>query len=208
MTKIYNLAVKADGIAKHEEISSIINICKDYFKEQEIKEKGGYSLFKRTKAAKKYIKDIPEGQPHIKGAIMHEKDGWTFQILVNGYCGVMLNEPLDIEPILDEETRPNFEVDKVFALDGQKKIKQPFKPADVKVHKKTVRAKEKAGEPMTDTSFKVGEYRYQYEYLIDCCNILGGKIKAFQLENENMGGEKRLFLKSENGRAVIYPMRR
>lgn len=189
-SKVLELAQSGDTLA-------IIALAEKEITEAAAKVSGGSSLLKRTRAAAKYIDKCEE---HRRGAWLDNGE----QIFTNGYTGFFLNPAID--GLQEAEMTARFDIRKCIPS-TDKYIMVEVDPADVaaklKIWKAETPARErKYGKPCI---YEVGESLFNADYILDCFNILAGKI-VFKIPAH--GELSAAVLTSENGMALLLPMRK
>ena len=158
-------------------------------------------LYKRTVAAQKIFKEVPEYLESTKYAHTREINGKNYQMFTNGYIGFMLNEPL---PELQQSKQNNglnmYEFIKDFG-------NRTLTDIDLSAVKEVITENKKI--PLADRNkypfVDIGNSRYNAKYLLQCYEILGGDIKFYQDEEKPLQGA---ILESENGKAMLMPIRK
>lgn len=190
-------ASKVLELAQIGNTAAIITMAEKEIIEAAAKVTGGNTLLKRTRAAAKYIEKCDE---HRRGAWLDDGE----QVFTNGYTAFFLNPIIDGLP--EASARARFDIRGCIPSTASY-ITVDVNPADVNAKIKIWKAETSAierrhGRPLV---YDVGEMCYSAEYILDCYNILGGNITFFQPAEWQLAPA---VLASENGRAILLPMRK
>ena len=219
-------AVKILELAKNEfneknglGMAEIIILCEKEIREQAALLKGGNTQLQRYKTALKMLKSKEITRPALKGA-------WTIedkQYLCNGFIGFMLDNHIENLPIVEVEKfnlKQVFPTDmanyKTFEIPALSKLKSDVSIALAEykaINKKELKDKVPTSKRTKKTDMEGIVLIYECdglkwgcdkELLITALEILGGKEITIKVD---IGTLKPALLESENGQAVILPIR-
>ena len=176
-----------------DDLTGLRYIMDKEIRQQELKRLGGNDLKRRASAAEKYIKSAVKRGLNLDGAW----DDGDFQFLCDGFSGLMMINKIPGLPVLS--VKP---VDLLSIITGARKggeeIYNDFDLADIIIHYKT--ANKKGG-----SSYTIADRFYDSKIIAECAAILGGDIKCLLLGMNSMCP---MLLVSENGQAIILPLRK
>ena len=169
------------------------------------KTKSGNTFLKRTKTAQKLLNSLPESQIPRAGAVVRTTlDGKTYQSFTNGHIAFMLWEEL---PGLPQGDGNALDIDSVIRetesqMKKRKKIDIDLADVKAKIIEHKTLNKGRYNTPYTP--YKIGRPHYNAQHILDSYTILGGNIKFY---NDPTKPLSRAILESENGKAVLLPLR-
>jgi len=159
---------------------------------------------KRTQSAARYLSKERGG---ARGALGYAwkitVDGETYQCFCNGFTGFFLKKFIDIP----EQEKPAIKDFQKLVPNRLELIEYEFIQSNAKAEQKHHK-KSQAGikeKLRTACVYRVGNSSYNIDHIVDCINILGGDI-IFKNNPNNPNGIG--LLESENGMAIILPLRR
>lgn len=189
-------------LAEENDIFRIIEECKRSIYEDQARIKGGNTLKQRYNSAVKYIKNIDDNRPQLKGARYENYQGNTVQVLVDGCTGVMLYQPID--GLLDVLTVKGDNLSLVGIINDNLSRYQDVEIDlnDIKSFRK-INGKYDSGK--NKVPYVIDDRHFDADCIISMCDILGGDIKAtFSSANPLTA----MILESENGKAIVLPLRK
>lgn len=190
-------ACKVLELVKNNDILKIIELAKQEITENAIKEKHGASNLKRFKLIVKYLKYAGECNSRFEKTWIEE----DYQCFSNGFTAFLLKNHFENLPTNEEKNINLLQCIKDSENDLQY---TKFDIADIKAKLKIFKSENKKHK--NSCTYDIGKSRYNSQYLIDCYTILGGKdIKFYQPKD---GKLIMSIFKSENGKAIILPIRK
>ena len=184
-------ATKIIELLTAQRYTDLAALAERELREEAAKAAGGASAKKRQQTAERLLNRGDNARPLTKKAWMHDGK----QCLTNGYVGFLLDDAI---PLPMHETAPDFPLHENFKnLGAGETVAADWGliAAEEKLHRT-----KKTGTPCT---VRLGNSLFNAEYLLTAKTILGGD----KLHIETCGGLRPLYMTSENGAAIVLPVR-
>lgn len=163
-------------------------------RQQELKRIGGNDLKKRASAAEKYLKLAGKDRPKLGG--YHLENGK--QAFCNGYTAILLNSPIPGLTVTDDDYPVN--VTQFFeAKENACQLPVNFDQVELRIMAKDKTEKGKA--PI----FDIENRSFNAKLIVSVMDVLGGDITAEFIGTKTM---EPMILSSENGKAIVLPLRK
>ena len=194
-------AEKILELAEANDFESIAELAKKAIIEASAKAAGGTTLLNRTRAALKYLKDNAKEGRHVWAGTTWTEEGK--QCFVNNCTAFALVKPLEGLPVATGAANAQHMNVLPCFPNGSDYVTAAVNIADVTAQLKIWKAQH-SGRHAQPCFYDVGMSRYNAQYLLDCYNILGGKI-VFKVPPR--GELSPAIMESENGKAILLPVR-
>ena len=173
----------------------IIELCEIEIRKDEAMKSGGITEKQRYTEALKYIKEIEDYRPALKGAWFEN----GLQCFCNGITGILLSKHIEGIPEPGKEYE-RMKLTSIFESNKDELTEIYLNLSDISAHAK-INGKYAGSK---NNHYIIQDRWFNHGLILQAVKILGGDIKAFFAGSKPMNP---MFLESENGRAIILPLR-